>query len=390
MSQTISPADTSPAWKQGESKLLLTGTVYGPDGRTPASGVLLYYYHTNSAGRYEHRPAEQRSMPPNHLGQTHGYIRGWVRTNSNGRYSIYTIRPGTYPSRDEPAHVHLTVKEPNGLSEYYLDDFVFDDDPLLTAARRRKMENRGGSGVLRLYSRGDLQVGERDLYLGLHIPDYPVKSKEGTTSGREVGEDVLSFSPNHAWGPDKGTRTCPVCKYGLNTGILYFVGNHPDWQETARWLSFLEKESRRRGRLLKVYFIYGNTDGFTPQRRQAELEALGRQLQLEKLALTYVPSFTDQRSEVYLNRINPSVRNTFLVYKRSRIIAKFVNLPADTSSFRQISERLDQSKDADEGRTDSRSSYIPECWKKRTRIIPLYQPLNYSQQIPIVCWLPSK
>ena len=81
----ISATDTSPGWKQNGQKILLTGTVLQPDGRIPAPGILLYYYHTNTDGRYQTSTNESRNMPPNELGQTHGYIRGWVRTDSAGR-----------------------------------------------------------------------------------------------------------------------------------------------------------------------------------------------------------------------------------------------------------------------------------------------------------------
>jgi protocatechuate 3,4-dioxygenase beta subunit len=80
----ISPTDTSSGWKQKGQKILLTGIVYQQDGKTPASDVLLYYHHTNTEGRYLHKPEEKRSMPPNELGQTHGYIRGWVKTDTAG------------------------------------------------------------------------------------------------------------------------------------------------------------------------------------------------------------------------------------------------------------------------------------------------------------------
>ena len=131
--------------------------------------MVVYHYHTDITGRYKHRPEVPESMPPIEKGQKHG----WVKTNDNGQYFIYTVRPGTYPTRDEPAHVHLTVQEPNEISEYYIDDMVFDDDPLLTTAKRVSLKNRAGSGVVRLMQKDGLWVGELDIRLGLHIPDYP-------------------------------------------------------------------------------------------------------------------------------------------------------------------------------------------------------------------------
>jgi protocatechuate 3,4-dioxygenase beta subunit len=173
--KTISATDTSAGWKEQGQKMLLTGTIYQADGKTPAPDVLLYYYQTNPGGRYQHRPEVPGSMPPNERGQTHGYIRGWVKTDSQGKYFIYTVRPGVYPTWDEPAHIHATIKEPNEIIEYYIDDFVFDDDTLLTTDKRKKMQNRCGSGILRLVQRDGLSIGERNIILGMNIPGYPAK-----------------------------------------------------------------------------------------------------------------------------------------------------------------------------------------------------------------------
>ena len=96
-----------------------------------------------------------------------------VKTDKDGKYAIYTIRPAAYATQDSPAHIHPIIIEPNREKSYYIDDFVFDDDILLTTARRIKMENRGGSGVVRFVQVGDLFVGERDIILGSNIPNYP-------------------------------------------------------------------------------------------------------------------------------------------------------------------------------------------------------------------------
>ena len=174
----IAAADTSPAWQQAGQKIVLTGTVFQPGGCIPAPGVMLYYYHTNTAGLYIHDPQQRRSMAPNKAGQTHGYIRGWVITDSLGKYYIYTIRPGVYPNRNDPAHVHMSLKEPNGINEYYIDEILFDDDTLLTAAQRSKLEDRGGSGIVQLVQQQGLLVARRNIVLGLHIPNYPAENRQ--------------------------------------------------------------------------------------------------------------------------------------------------------------------------------------------------------------------
>lgn len=339
----LTSKDTSPAFKQKEQKILLTGTVYQIDGKTPASNVILYYYQTNSKGIYATKDDEERNMPKNKLGQTHGYIRGWLKTDEQGKYSIYTIKPGTYPSRGEPAHIHITVKEKNMEEPYYIDDFVFDNDRLLTTQRRKKMENRGGSGVIRFVQKDSLWVGERNIILGLNIPDYPIQKANNIRSGKNIGEDIISFTPFHAYGADKGTKTCPICKYGWYHGILYFVGNNPNWDEVKEWLIFLDEESQEREKYLKVYFVYGNETNYKKEDRTKELERLGAELGLKKVALTFVPSFKDKTSEVYLNKINPNVENTFFIYKRSNIFDKYVDLKPNQQNFDRIIARLDSS-----------------------------------------------
>jgi len=337
--------DISPGWDQNGPKLLLTGKVYQPDGRTPAKNVLVYYYHTNTEGKYVHKPELPRSMPPNTEGQTHGYIRGWVKTGEDGQYEIYTVRPGQYPKFDDPAHIHLTVEEPNRAG-YYIDDVVFDDDPLLTTQRRLKMENRGGTGVVRLVKKDGLWIGERNIILGSNIPAYGLSEEKGLSSGRNIGEDVFSFTPTHAWGPDKGSTACPVCKYGQFHGILYFIGNHPNWSDIRQWLTFFESESIKRGKYLKVYLIYGNElqDNFSE--KNTILAQIGQELNLHQVALTHVPSFNDEASDVAFNKINPEVGSTIILFKRRNIIAKYLNLEPTKSNFETIQNRLEESKNA--------------------------------------------
>ena len=65
---------------------------------------------------------------------------------------------------------------------------------------------------------------------------------------------------------------------------------------------------------------------------------------LEKVALTFVPSFSDAESEIDLNKINQTTENTFIIYKRSRVIDKFINLKPTKGNVNLIAERLDKTK----------------------------------------------
>lgn len=331
--------DTSAGWYTGGQKLLITGTVFQQDGKTPAANVILYYWQTNTRGYYAGTAGLDKRA------KRHGSIRGWVKTNENGQYAIYSIRPAPYPNDIFPAHIHFLVKESDLLNEYYIDDLVFDDDQLLIPFKKKyPLENRGGSGVVRILKKEDVQVAEHDIILGLNIPDYPKKTKEAVSSGLPVGYDQPSFIPYHAYGPDKGSRTCPVCKYGRYHGIVFFVGNKPDWPAVKQWLSFLEEESIKRKQYLKAYFVYGNENGYNRKNREQELAKIGAELQIKEVALCFVPSFTDEETEVHLNKINPSVENTIIIYKHRRIIDKKVNLKPSAHNFQQLSAILDKTR----------------------------------------------
>jgi protocatechuate 3,4-dioxygenase, beta subunit len=338
MPTNIASVDTSLGWTEKGQKLLVTGTVYKLDGKTPAPNVIIYYWQTDNNGYYSPKQGIDEKA------KRHGHIRGWVKTDKKGKYSIYTIKPAPYPNDNIPAHIHTSIKEPNIINEYYIDEFIFDDDKLLTGEKRKALENRGGSGILRVLISENLQIAEHNIILGLNIPSYPDTNKSAKQSGLQIGEDNPSFIPYHAFGPDKGTRTCPVCKYGRFHGIVYFVGNNPNWSDIKQWLTFLEQESAIRSKYLKVYFVYGNSKGYDKLARQKGLGKVGNDLNLKNIALTFVPSMTDTESEVNFNKINPNAENTFVIYRHRVIIAKFVDLTASADNFKIISSTLDRTK----------------------------------------------
>lgn len=167
MPTNIKSIDTSEGWWEKGQKLLITGTVYTLDGEMAAPNVVIYYWQTDSNGYYSPKEGMDEQA------KRHGHIRGWVKSDENGKYSIYTIKPAPYPNEDMPAHIHIAIKEPDIADEYYIDEFVFDDDSLLTDKKRQALENRGGSGILRVQQTSDKQIAEHDIFLGRNIPNYP-------------------------------------------------------------------------------------------------------------------------------------------------------------------------------------------------------------------------
>lgn len=165
-SKKLTSIDTLPDFKDPGPKLEISGTIFQADGKTPAGNVILYIYHTDQKGVYPQKGNETG------WAKRHGYLRGWIKTNADGKYKFYTLRPASYPNSRAPQHIHPVVKEPNR-NEYYIDEYLFTDDPFLDEKERANQQKRGGSGIITLTKKQDgTWVGKRDIILGMNIPDY--------------------------------------------------------------------------------------------------------------------------------------------------------------------------------------------------------------------------
>ncbi len=113
-------------------RMIITGTVYKPEGKTPAPNTLIYFYHTDKFGIYG------REGQPKH-----GRFRGWMLTDERGRYEISSIRPASYPNSTQSQHVHMTV---TGLDhkEDWIDSILFEGDKFLTTRERDSSGKKGG------------------------------------------------------------------------------------------------------------------------------------------------------------------------------------------------------------------------------------------------------
>lgn len=138
--------------------LIITGTVYGSDGKAPQEGATLWVYQTDATGKYS-------PVPP---GGDNRYTRlhGQMRTGSNGRYEFRTIKPASYPGRAIPAHIHASVSAP-GFPEYWIDEYWFEGDPFITPEARAKLKGEGSfSPVLKLTRDADgILRATRDIRL---------------------------------------------------------------------------------------------------------------------------------------------------------------------------------------------------------------------------------
>lgn len=164
--ENLNEVDTLPDFNEPGPKIEISGTIYQPDGKTPAPGVILYIYHTDQKGLYATKENEKG------WAKRHGYIRGWIKTNALGQYRFYTLVPASYPNSTNPKHIHPVIKEP-GKSEYWIDEFVFADDPLLPKEERTRTHPVGGGGVLTTEIKDGMLRATRNIILGLNVVNYP-------------------------------------------------------------------------------------------------------------------------------------------------------------------------------------------------------------------------
>jgi protocatechuate 3,4-dioxygenase beta subunit len=166
----LNEVDTLPDFNEPGPKIEISGIIYKPDGKTPARGVILYVYHTDQNGLYSNK--DNDPLVKTEWSKRHGYIRGWIKTNDKGEYKLYTLVPVSYPNSTNPKHIHPVIKEPR-FSEYWIDEFLFADDPLLPAAERNKRNPVAGSGVLKTIMKDGMLRATRNIILGLNVRDYP-------------------------------------------------------------------------------------------------------------------------------------------------------------------------------------------------------------------------
>jgi len=151
--KTVIVSDNEPG-----QPLIVSGRILAPDQKTPLEGITLSVYQTDATGVY--------STTGGNGDNRNTRIHGSMRTNSEGRYEFRTIKPGSYPKTRNPAHIHAYISGP-GYPEYWIDEYLFDDDPFVQDDVRRRLGNKGNfSSVLKLTRGSDgILRGERDIVI---------------------------------------------------------------------------------------------------------------------------------------------------------------------------------------------------------------------------------
>lgn len=135
--------------------LVITGRVLQADGKTAAEGMVLWVYQTDRTGYYNEKDDA-----------SHPRLKGWLKIGADGKYEFRTIRPGAYPHRTTPAHIHAHIYGP-GYSERSIDDFWFKDDPRVNEKELKHEADNGGHPAILEVKRGSDGVwrGECDIKL---------------------------------------------------------------------------------------------------------------------------------------------------------------------------------------------------------------------------------
>ncbi len=106
-------------------RLTVSGVVFGTDGKTPLANASVYVFHTDATGRYTPGATDDNRNPR---------LRGYMRTDAQGRYEYSTIKPAPYPGDGPPAHIHYHVNAPGYQERVF--EIVFEGDSKISSAIR--------------------------------------------------------------------------------------------------------------------------------------------------------------------------------------------------------------------------------------------------------------
>jgi len=143
-------------------------------------------------------------------------------------------------------------------------------------------------------------------------------------SGLAVGDMPPAYDPTHLWGPDKGTNTCPVCKYGMLPAVQVWIQGEPDASTTALALHLEKATSKYASDKFKVFFVFIPAAGASETGYNTALQNWAQKSQLKNVAVTILNKESKSAHADY--KINSKVKSTVLVYSRLTIRSSFVNV----------------------------------------------------------------
>ncbi|MEV6642959.1 Protocatechuate 3 [Amycolatopsis camponoti] len=169
---------------QGQ-RIIVTGRLLDGEGR-PVRDSLVEIWQANAGGRYRHTGDRWPSpLDPNFDGV------GRALTDSDGRYTFTTIKPGAYPWKNHdnawrPAHIHFSVfgsafTQRLVTQMYFPDDPLFSQDPIFNSIPDEKARQR-------MVSRYDHEITQSEWALGFQF-DIVLRGRDASVFEEEEDED---------------------------------------------------------------------------------------------------------------------------------------------------------------------------------------------------------
>jgi hypothetical protein len=168
------------------------------------------------------------------------------------------------------------------------------------------------------------------------------KHASGTqiASGVAVGDTLAPFRPMHVAGPDAGTNTCPVCKYGARPAVQVWF-NSESMKSAAPIAQALDKAVADNSSAdLKAFVVFIRHGKGADSQFASQLKDFAAKNKLQRIGVTYVSAPTDAAVREYQINTNAKVQNTVFVYKDRTVASKFVNLRADTKGLDQLTSAI--------------------------------------------------
>lgn len=156
-------------------------------------------------------------------------------------------------------------------------------------------------------------------------------------SGLGVGDSVYPFEPTHVTGPDKGTQTCPVCKYGATPAVQVWV-NGDSLKNIVPIAKELNKQANSSNFRAFVVFLI---DPKNADETSKTLASVAEKNNLNKVALVWLDKSSRSVSTYKVNT-SSDVKNTVIAYKDRKVTQKFVNLRSTKDGLSDLQAAITQ------------------------------------------------
>ncbi|MDK3158862.1 hypothetical protein QPK87_20100 [Kamptonema cortianum] len=154
-------------------------------------------------------------------------------------------------------------------------------------------------------------------------------------SGLKVGESVTPFHPQHIAGPDKGTDTCPPCKYGNRPAVQVWVNGDANENVAAIANTLSARVANSKAELKGFVINLTRCDACVKA-----TDTIAEMVKSKNIGIAHLSS-QDEAVTNYKVSTEADVKNTVFVYKNRKVAAKFVNLKADAAGLKALNAAID-------------------------------------------------